>query len=108
MYQIDTRMPGPATEQDALTWIQDALRNGRYIYTAHFWVRCDDRDISILDVKRAVERAYSCETYKNGKPMNGGTCWRVTGPDFAGDATSIGVEAFTDHLGKRAVLCTVF
>src|SRR5262249_2360168 len=35
-------------------------------------------------------------------PQAGGTSWRVWGPDFDGELTDVGVEAFADHLGLRA------
>jgi hypothetical protein len=38
---------------------------------------------------------------------SGGTNWRVTGPDSEGEELTIGVEAYQDHLGRRALLITV-
>jgi hypothetical protein len=43
-----------------------------------------------------------------GIPRFGGTCWRVTGPSLDEITTSIGVEVYVDHLGKRLVIATVF
>lgn len=100
-------VPGPANAVDALQWIQEAVAGGRYIPTNHLFDQCQARHISIHDVKRAIRLATSCVPY-NEPPRNGGTCWRVTGPDYDGDDTSVGVEAFQDHLGRRSILCTVF
>ena len=48
------------------------------------------------------------EAYREGIPRFGGTCWRVTGPSLDEITTSIGVEVYVDHLGKRLVIATVF
>ena len=101
-------MSGPATPQEALPWIQDALACGRYIPTTHFGQRLWERNLQIGDVKRAVSKGISCLPYLQGKPTQDGTCWRVTGPTYQDGDVAVGVEAFKDHLGKRIVLCTVF
>jgi len=57
-------------------------------------------------IKKAT--ATDCESYREGIPRFGGTCWRVTGPSLDEITTSIGVEVYVDHLGKRLVIATVF
>jgi hypothetical protein len=103
------RVPGPKTAVEALQWVQEAITvvPARYIPSNHIFDQCSARNISIHDAKRAIKSATSCVPY-DGQPENDGTCWRITGPDFEGTETSVGVEAFLDHLGKRAILCTVF
>ena len=44
---------------------------------------------------------------ENGQ-LTDGTAWRITGPDHEGDETSVGVETFVDHLGRRLLIITVF
>ncbi len=39
---------------------------------------------------------------------NGGTQWRVRGPDLEGEDLTLGCEAFQGHLGKRVLILTVF
>ena len=60
------------------------------------------------DVKHAVANAASCDVYTGRAPTAGGTNWRATGPDVGRVEMTIGVEAFEDHLGKRALVITVF
>ena len=59
-------------------------------------------------MKRAVALAASCTEYADRTPIADGTSWRVTGPALDGTAMVVGEEAFTDHLGRRALLITVF
>jgi len=47
------------------------------------------------DVHTAIDRSARAEAYQDGVPMNGGTCWRVVGPDVDGERTlGIGVEIY--------------
>ena len=101
-------MPAPTNSLAALSWVQAALDAGRYVTAAHFDVRCQERGVSLLVVKRAIRRATGCATYPDGTPSQGGTCWRVTGLDDAGNELCVGVEAFVDAAGEQVVLVTVF
>ena len=103
-------MPGPRNADEALTWIQEAVRAGRYVPSVHFYDRMAERRIDILDVFHAIDAATAGVEYvRGGGPRNGGTCWRVTGTDL--DETqevAVGVEAFLDKKRRRCVFCTVF
>ncbi|WP_437635055.1 hypothetical protein [Sorangium sp. So ce854] len=75
----------------------------------HFSVRLRERKVDMQDVFNAIEKAISCTAYANGIPTNGGTCWRVVGPNIDEDEhVAIGIEAFLDKKKRRCVLCTVF
>lgn len=100
-------MPGPATSSEALQWIQEAVASGRYIPTNHLFDQCDRRHIKIQDVHRAIRLATDCKPHGD-PPKHGGTCWKVTGPDYEGSETTVGVEAFEDTGKRRAALCTVY
>ena len=97
------------TAAEALAWIQEAMAQGRYVVEPHLYRRMEERSITLRDVKRVISKATPCVTYspEDGSKA-GGTSWRVTGSDLSGSPTSVGVEAFTDHLGRRALLITVF
>jgi hypothetical protein len=102
-------VPGPTTSAEALIWIQEAVAAGRYlVHEPHFSRRCAQRNVSLPDWKKAVREACSCEPYSDRTPTCGGTNWRVTGPDIEGDDLTVGVEAFRDRGGNRALLITVF
>jgi hypothetical protein len=60
------------------------------------------------EIKQALRTAATCVPYANRQPTAGGTNWRVTGRTRGDESLTVGVEAFTDHLGKRALLITVF
>jgi hypothetical protein len=100
-------MPGPATANDALSWIRDAMARSRYIPAVHLFRRMSERRITLDDLKRATAAATSCMPYSE-PPQHGGTSWRVYGPDVDGACEiGVGYEAFRDHLGKRVVIVTV-
>jgi hypothetical protein len=99
---------GPTTPAEALTWIQEAVAGGRYlVLEPHFSRRCQQRGVTLPDWKRAIRLARACVQYGGRVATCGGTNWRVTGPDIEGDDLTIGVEAFRDQVGKRALLITV-
>jgi hypothetical protein len=81
----------------------------RYIVDPHVHKRLQDRKMTFRSIRYAIRNATTCVAYApDREPLAGGTSWRVTGPDFAGDETSVGVETFEDHLGRRVILVTVF
>lgn len=98
---------GPTTPEEALAWAQEALAAGHYIIDPHFSDRCRKRRISFQDARHAVVLAVRCAPYERA-PLAGGTCWRLWGPDLDEEETTIGFEAFKDHLGRRILLMTVF
>ncbi len=110
LYHIVTMKDAPPVDAaTALAWIQEATLNGRYVVDGHFLMRSRQRRISLQDAKHAIFHATKCAEYHAQQPpLAGGTSWRVTGPDLDGQATSIGIEAFVDHLGRRTLLITVF
>ena len=97
---------GPTTAIDALAWAQEAIAASRYLTDPHFDRRC--RQLSEQPVLGQARRASHCAAYAGGTPLAGGTCWRIVGPDLDGEETTVGVEAFEDHLGRRVLLITVF
>jgi hypothetical protein len=99
---------GPTTAVDALAWAQEAIAASRYLTDPHFDRRCRQRGITLRDAQNAIRRASHCAAYAGGTPLAGGTCWRIVGPDLDGEETTVGVEAFEDHLGRRVLLITVF
>jgi hypothetical protein len=102
-------MPGPVSVRQALPWIRDALKQGRYLlHEPHFGKRCRERGLNIDDVKNAIEHATRCDAYAGRAPTMDGTNWRVTGPSVDGEAVSVGVEAFTDPQGRAVLLITLF
>jgi hypothetical protein len=66
------------------------------------------RGVTAADMRSVIKNATDCEAYREGIARFGGTCWRVTGPSLDEITTSIGVEVYVDHLGKRMVIATVF
>jgi hypothetical protein len=68
------------------------------------------RRVTAADMKNIIKKAKAtdCEAYREGVSRFGGTCRRVTGPSLDEITTSIGVEVYVDHLGKRMVIATVF
>lgn len=99
---------GPTTPEDALAWAQQAMTNGRYIPDPHFLRRCQQRRVSRADFHHVIAKAQRCASYPDGTPRAEGTCWRLWGPDTEGEETTVGFEAFQDHLGRRILLLTVF
>jgi hypothetical protein len=100
---------GPVTAPEALLWIKDAMASGRYILDTHYLQkRARTRSIPLADVKCAIATATKCVEYKGRQPQAGGTNWRVVGIDTDNDETTVGVEAFKDHLGRRIIVVTVF
>ena len=62
----------------------------------------------MLDVHAAIGRCSTVEPHSD-MPKNGGTSWRVTGPDADGERKiTIGVEAFESEKQQRVILCTAF
>src|SRR5580704_8454808 len=101
-------VPGPKDPAEALTWIQEAVAAGRYlVHEPHFSRRCVQRNVTLPDWKKAVRQARTCISYGGRDSTCGGTNWRLVGPDVDGDDLTVAVEAFRDHLGKRALLITV-
>src|SRR5438105_3064543 len=98
---------GPKTPGEALSWIKEAVREGRYLRTKHLFDRMIDRAVTLLDVAAAVARAARAEPHPD-PPRHGGTCWRVHGQDLDGRKLAVGVEAYLAADGRWAVLCTVF
>jgi len=98
---------GPTDAAEALRWIQEAVAGGRYITHPHIQKRFVERRVSLWELKQAVRAATSCAPYER-KSIAGGTNWRITGKTRDGDTLTVGVEAFVDHLGRRALLITVF
>jgi hypothetical protein len=101
---------GPSTAVEALSWAREALGSGRYWVVDHARDRQRQRGVTAADMKNIVKKAKEtdCEPYREGSPRFGGTCWRVTGPSLDEITTSIGVEVYVDHLGKRMVIAIVF
>jgi hypothetical protein len=102
-------VPGPKTAAEALVWIQEAFTAtpARYIVDPHFQKRCLQRGFSIFDAKKIASTATNCEPYDDGKPLAGGTCWRVGGTALDGMEAKLGVEAFRDHLGRQVIVITI-
>jgi hypothetical protein len=98
----------PSTAVEALSWAREALGSGRYWVVDHAGDRQRQRGVTAADMKSVIKNATDCEAYREGIPRFGGTCWRVTGPSLDEITTSIGVEVYVDHLGKRMVIATVF
>jgi hypothetical protein len=102
-------MAGPSDAALALVWIRDAVAAGRYFaQEPHFSKRCRERGVQLDDWKHAIASAPACRPYADRAPTQGGSVWSVVGTDLDGDALTVSVEAFLDHLGQRALLITVF
>jgi hypothetical protein len=99
-------MRGPKTPTEALAWIKEAVRQGRYFRTKHLFDRMTDRAVSLPDVLDAIRRGARAEPF-SGPPRHGGTCWRVHGQDSDGRKLAVGVEAYLDESQRWTVLCTV-
>jgi hypothetical protein len=100
---------GPVAAAEALVWIKDAMSSGRYILDTHYiQKRGRARSVPLVDLKRAIATATKCVKYEGRLPQAGGTNWRVVGTDTDGEETTVGVEAFEDHLGRRIIVVTVF
>ncbi len=101
----------PLTEADALSWAREAMTSTprRYIYDAHVYKRMRERNMTERSIFFAIRNATLCARYvpENGQ-LTDGTAWRITGPDHLGETTSVGVETFVDHLGRRLLIITVF
>jgi hypothetical protein len=104
--------PAPPTDPtDALLWAQEAIASNprRCLVDTHAYNRLRQRHISDRSLWAAIRNATSCVLYVPERgPLAGGTSWRITGPDDDGEATSVGVETFVDHLGRRLLVITVF
>ena len=100
---------GPASAAEALAWIKDAMASGRYILDTHYvQKRGRARAVPLSDLKHAIATSVRCMEYEGRSPRAGGTNWRVVGRDTDGEETTVGVEAFEDHLGRRIIIVTVF
>ena len=93
----------------ALRRVKEAIAAGNFITSRHFKERMDQRIVDMLDVHTAIDRSVRAEAYRDGKPENGGTCWRVFGPDVDGERTlAIGVEVYSaPNRTAWITLCTV-
>ena len=81
----------------------------QYDIDPHFTRRLEQRRIPFRSVWYAIKNAVSCDPYVPERPpLRGGNSWRVAGPDHEGTMTSVGVETYVDHLGRRMLLVTVF
>ena len=102
-------MAPPPSPAEALGWARDAIASGLYVVDEHYFKRCRQRRISPRAWRRVIETASSCEPYapEHG-PLAGGTSWRIVGVDYADDETTVGVETYADHLGRRVLIITVF
>lgn len=101
----------PVTAADALLWAQEAMTSTprRYIYDAHVYKRLMERRMTDRSIFFAIRNATRCVPYiPDAGPLTDGTSWRITGPDHLGEVTSVGVETFVDHLGRRLLIITVF
>lgn len=101
----------PRTATDALAWAQEAMVSTprRYLLDTHVYRRMRDRNITDRSIWYAIKNATSCAPYvPESGLLTDGTAWRITGLDHEQEETSVGVEAFVDHLGRRLLIITVF
>jgi hypothetical protein len=102
-------LEAPTNPADVVGWVDDAVQNGRHLIDDHYYKRCNQRGLPPQVWKRVLRTMTSCTPYAPDRgPLAGGTSWRITGQDFEGAGTAIGVETFADHLGRRAIIITVF
>jgi hypothetical protein len=96
-----TRSPGRGRPSPAAP---GAAFSTRIVYK-----RLRQRNISERSIWAAIRNATSCIAYVPERgPLANGTSWRIAGPDDEGEVTSVGVETFLDHLGRRLLVITVF
>jgi hypothetical protein len=101
-------MPGPKTAPEARRWIREAMFDGRYIPSVHFAERMLERGVDMADVHAVFQWCSFVEPY-GGLAKNGGSGWRVHGPDQDRQRSlAIGVEAYMIKGNKLLMLCTVF
>jgi hypothetical protein len=74
----------------------------------HVYLRLHDRNMTDRSIRFAIKNATSCVPYIPKRQLTDGTPWRITGVDHEGTTTSVGVETFLDHLGRRLMIVTVF
>src|SRR4051794_11082636 len=101
----------PRSAAEALAWAQEAMTSKprRYLFDTHVYLRMHDRNVSDRSIWYAIKNATICVTYMpDHGQLTDGTAWRITGPDHEGEETSVGVETFVDHLGRRLMIITVF
>lgn len=99
----------PKHEDDARRWIQETFREGSYTLARHFSQRLVERNITLRDVRNAIEKPSYVERYENGDPHHDGTCWRVYGYDLGRvKEVGVGVETYINAEGRRLILCTIF
>lgn len=102
-------MPGPVSARQAIPWVREAVRQGRYLlHEPHFGKRCRERGLNIDDVKHAIEHATSCTPYADRASTQDGTNWRVCGPSIDGPIVAVGVEAFEMAPDRFVLLITLF
>lgn len=84
------------------------MSEGWFLTSRHFDERCDERQVTMLDVSMVFGHCRSVEPY-GSMPRNDGTCWRVFGSNVDGTMEiGVGFEAFIgENAEKRIVLCTV-
>ena len=100
---------GPKDVVLALSWIRDAMMYGRFTLSKHFSESLAEDSIDMKDVHHAIANAYGLREYTKNDPMDGGSCWRVFGPNLSGDHDlAIGVEAYPDDENPSVWLVTVF
>ena len=102
-------MPGPKTASAALKCAKAAITAGRFIPSVHFGQRLGERGVDMIDIHTAIDRSSRAAPYKDGKPMNDGTCWRIIGPDCDGNrAIGVDIEIYAGVDGRPWItLCTV-
>jgi hypothetical protein len=67
------------------------------------------RRITDRSIWATIRNATVCVPYVPERgPVTDGTSWRISGLDDEGAMTSVGVETFVDHLGRRLLIITVF
>lgn len=99
----------PTTPEEALAWAQAAMVARRYLLDTHVYIRLAQRNMTDRSIWFAIKNATTCVPYVADRPpLTSGTSWRITGPDHDGELTSVGFEAFVDHLGQRILIVTVF
>jgi hypothetical protein len=102
-------MAGPKSASIALKCAKEAITAGRFIPSVHFGRRLGERAIDMIDIHTAIDRSNRAEPYKDGIPVNDGTCWRIIGPDCDGSRIiGVGIEVFAG-VDRRPwiTLCTV-
>ncbi len=100
-------MRAPRTSEDALKAARDAVERRRYEVIDHFHDQRAARRVNIRDAFNAIQNATSCDAFA-GRCTQGGSAWRITGPDLDDGTLAVGVEVFVDHMGGFVILITTF